>query len=183
MNITVENQQKRIPLKPQIILLAAKKILRHEKVKTVDLSIVFVLDSKIKSLNKKYLQENHPTDVLSFDFKSVTRGNHDRRVLRQILNYRLKNQNLLSTSGEPTNKLKLVEPRVTSNESRINGEIIISADTAVRNARAYQTSPQQEILLYVIHGILHLLGYDDHSPDDIQEMRRKEAELMSVLKR
>ena len=151
MNITVENHQKRIPLKPQTILLAAKKILRHEKVKTVDLSIVFVLDSKIKSLNKKYLQENHPTDVLSFDFKSVTRGNH--------------------------------EPRVTNNESRINGEIIISADTALRNARAYQTSPQQEILLYVIHGILHLLGYDDHSPDDIQEMRRKEEELMSFLKR
>ena len=157
MNITVENHQKRIPLKPQSILLAAKKILRHEKVKTVDLSIVFVLDSKIKSLNKKYLQENHPTDVLSFDLKSVPCApclagrNHDRRA--------------------------------TSSESRINGEIIISADTALRNARTYQTSPQQEILLYVIHGILHLLGYDDHSPIDIQEMRRKEAELMSVLKK
>ena len=157
MNITVENQQKRIPLKPQTILLAAKKILRHEKVKTVDLSIVFVLDSKIKSLNKKYLQENHPTDVLSFDFKSVSRA----------------------SCLEGRNH----QQRGTSNESRINGEIIISADTAVRNARAYQTSPQQEILLYVIHGILHLLGCDDHSPSDIQEMRRKEAELMSFLKR
>ena len=157
MNITVENQQKRIPLKPQTILLAAKKILRHEKVKTVDLSIVFVLDSKIKSLNKKYLQENYPTDVLSFDFKSVP---HDSCLAGR--NH---------------------EARVTGNESRINGEIIISADTALRNARTYQTSPGQEVLLYVIHGILHLLGYDDHSPDDIQEMRRKEADLMSFLKR
>ena len=61
------------------------------------------------------------------------------------------------------------------------GEIVISTDTAFKNARDCHTGIEEEITLYVIHGILHLLGYDDHAPLDIQTMRRKEKELMNFL--
>jgi len=63
----------------------------------------------------------------------------------------------------------------------IDGEIIISATTAVRNARTFKTTPVGEIRLYVIHGILHLLGYDDHVPADIKMMRAQEAKLVTLL--
>ena len=65
----------------------------------------------------------------------------------------------------------------------LNGEIIISLDAAKQNHKTFQTSLAQEIVLYVIHGILHLLGYDDHSPADIKRMRRKERELLEYLKK
>lgn len=63
----------------------------------------------------------------------------------------------------------------------IDGEIVISAQAAKRNALDYQASVHDEILLYMIHGILHLRGFDDHRPKDIKKMRAKEDELMGLL--
>ncbi|MFM8251963.1 MAG: rRNA maturation RNase YbeY [Planctomycetota bacterium] len=56
----------------------------------------------------------------------------------------------------------------------IEGEIIVSADTAARAAREYGWQLADELLLYVIHGTLHLVGYDDHQPRDLARMRRQE---------
>ena len=61
------------------------------------------------------------------------------------------------------------------------GEIVISTEMARRQAKIYRTSIQQEIILYIIHGILHLLGFDDHTPEDIRRMRRKEEELLRLV--
>jgi probable rRNA maturation factor len=60
-----------------------------------------------------------------------------------------------------------------------SGEIIICPQMAAANAKEYQTSAQQEIILYVIHGILHLAGWDDHREKDILQMRRMEDELLN----
>ena len=62
----------------------------------------------------------------------------------------------------------------------LTGEIVISTDTAIENAGTYQTPLAQEITLYIIHGILHLIGYDDHKAADIKKMRRKEEELLKA---
>lgn len=64
----------------------------------------------------------------------------------------------------------------------LEGDIIISTTTACKNAKTFKTSPQYEIVLYVAHGILHLLGYDDHRPKDIKKIRAKEQELMALVK-
>jgi rRNA maturation RNase YbeY len=58
------------------------------------------------------------------------------------------------------------------------GEIIICPQAALSNAKRYQTSTENEIILYVIHGILHLAGYDDHRPKDTLKMRRMESRLL-----
>ena len=54
-------------------------------------------------------------------------------------------------------------------------DIILSTDTAIRNAKIYSTTPKQEALLYAIHGTLHLIGYDDSSPAQRSIMRKKES--------
>jgi probable rRNA maturation factor len=59
-----------------------------------------------------------------------------------------------------------------------SGEIVICPQIARMNAKAHRTSTEREIILYVIHGILHLAGYDDRSPKDTLQMRRMEEELM-----
>jgi probable rRNA maturation factor len=57
-------------------------------------------------------------------------------------------------------------------------EIIICPQIAHTNAKTHQTSTEKEIILYTIHGILHLAGFDDHSEKDIIEMRRMEKKLL-----
>ncbi len=64
----------------------------------------------------------------------------------------------------------------------VYGEVIISADRAAAQAKVYGTTLKHELTLYVVHGILHLLGFDDHAAKDIRRMRRKENELMQFLK-
>ena len=59
-----------------------------------------------------------------------------------------------------------------------HAEIIICPRVAHSYAKDHQTSTEKEIILYVIHGILHLAGYDDHTPQDIDRMRRMEKELI-----
>ena len=57
-------------------------------------------------------------------------------------------------------------------------EIIICPQVACVNAKVHRTTAQSEIILYVIHGILHLTGLDDHDPEDILQMRRMEKKLL-----
>lgn len=54
------------------------------------------------------------------------------------------------------------------------GEVVISAETAAREARARRLPSHAELALYAIHGVLHLVGHDDLEPRARQEMRREE---------
>ena len=62
------------------------------------------------------------------------------------------------------------------------GDLLISLETAERQAKVYNTSFNDEALLYLAHGILHLCGYDDHEEDDIKEMRKAEQDCMTQIK-
>ncbi len=64
------------------------------------------------------------------------------------------------------------------------GELVISAEFAVGEAAKRKIPVEEELLRYVAHGILHLLGYDDHRPADRTAMwKRQERELSRVLGR
>lgn len=59
---------------------------------------------------------------------------------------------------------------------RLEGEVIVSAETAIANAAEYGWPAEHELLLYVLHGALHLVGYGDKTTEEAAEMRRAEAE-------
>jgi probable rRNA maturation factor len=61
----------------------------------------------------------------------------------------------------------------------IDGEIIASADYAAREAPRYGWTVDDELLLYFIHGCLHLVGHDDHSAEDQAAMRKLEANYLA----
>jgi probable rRNA maturation factor len=105
-----------------------------------NLNIVFVTDTFIKSLNKKYRNKPEPTDVLSF--------NMDR----------------------------------TDGEDSIFGEIYISTDTAMKNAKKMGVTFRDEILRLCCHGLLHLLGYDHEKPRERKVMQAKEDFFLSKLR-
>ena len=56
----------------------------------------------------------------------------------------------------------------------VSGELYISVDTVEANAQEYNETFRNEMHRVIIHGILHLLGYDDHSEEDIAQMREQE---------
>ncbi len=53
-------------------------------------------------------------------------------------------------------------------------DIAISTDSAISNALIFKTTAKDELLLYVTHGILHILGFDDHTKSQTRLMRKKE---------
>ncbi|MBU1727021.1 MAG: rRNA maturation RNase YbeY [Candidatus Omnitrophica bacterium] len=63
---------------------------------------------------------------------------------------------------------------LSENKKEVLADIAISTDTVERNAKIYKTSPSRELELCVIHGVLHILGYDDNNPRNRLIMRKKE---------
>ena len=59
-----------------------------------------------------------------------------------------------------------------------HGEILISVETAARQATEYKSDLSRELRLYIAHGLLHLAGYDDHSEDGFREMAKLQNELV-----
>jgi probable rRNA maturation factor len=61
----------------------------------------------------------------------------------------------------------------------ILGEVIVSLETACREAPSFKREARDEALLYLVHGMLHLLGYDDHEDQDRQRMSERQEQLLS----
>jgi probable rRNA maturation factor len=120
------------------LLAGARLVLEHEGISRATLSIAVVSDKAIRQLNRRYLQHDYATDVLSFLLDSGT--------------------------------------------GWLNGEIIVSADTAAAQAPEYGSSPQDELLLYVIHGTLHLVGFDDTTPTARRKMQARQRRYLRQLK-
>lgn len=61
------------------------------------------------------------------------------------------------------------------------GEVVISSDTALKNSRIFRTSFETELTLYIIHGILHLAGYEDGTATEKRRMSKKEDDILAKL--
>jgi len=130
----------------------ACSVLERERVAKAEISVAIVDDAQIHAVNRDFLGHDYPTDVISF---------------------------LLDGDGERGTQSARVSRGRTGKS--IDGEIVISAETALRNAARYRVGPDRELALYLVHGILHLCGYDDRSPGERRLMRRREAEALAGL--
>jgi len=80
---------------------------------------------------------------------------------------------------DPTDVISFVLDRT---DSQLEGEVIVSADTARAAAPRYGCSPAEELLRYVIHGTLHLAGYRDDTRRGRAEMRAEERKFLAQMK-
>lgn len=60
----------------------------------------------------------------------------------------------------------------------ILADIMISAQAALKQAPKFRTTPEYELSLYVVHGLLHILGFNDHTGSQIKLMRKKESQYV-----
>jgi probable rRNA maturation factor len=132
----------------------ARSVLEREQVAKAEISVAIVDDAQIHAINRHFLGHDYPTDVVSF----LLNGEDQRRV-----------------------QVPAAEPRRRGAGKSIDGEIILSAETALRNAARYRVAPDRELALYLVHGLLHLCGYDDTTAPEKRVMRRREAEALAGL--
>lgn len=77
---------------------------------------------------------------------------------------------------EPPLKPRPKPPR--GRGASISGEIVLSAEMALTTAAEYDWPAEHEVALYLVHGLLHLCGYDDTTPSERKLMRSRENELL-----
>ena len=63
--------------------------------------------------------------------------------------------------------------------NKLSGDLFISVDSVRENASFYGTEFSDELNRVIVHGLLHLIGYDDHTEEDIAQMRAKENYYLS----
>lgn len=86
--------------------------------------------------------------------------------------------------NKPTNVISfaMAEGDFGDLDTGLLGDVIVSVDTAIRHAAGSGSEPLDEIEYLIIHGILHLIGYDHETGKDGRMMRKKEVEVFSSLK-
>ena len=70
-----------------------------------------------------------------------------------------------------------------STRTKLHGELFICVDVAMAQAKEFKSSWQSELVRYVVHGVLHLLGYDDLKPALRRKMKREENRLVRLLEK
>ena len=72
-------------------------------------------------------------------------------------------------------------PLSEPDEPALAGELVVSAEMAVTTAREMGSEPRRELALYLVHGLLHLCGYDDSNEADAAAMNGRQSELLETV--
>ena len=151
INILIHEDLEGCPEANWLESLVEKVLIAQGVDSSTELGLVIVGQEKVRQLNLSYLGEDEPTDVLSFAMLAEP------------------------PEGNPA-------PFVTPPDGmRHFGEVIISYPQAVIQAEEHRHSAAREIAILIIHGVLHLLGYDHDEPEREREMRTREAEILSQI--
>jgi probable rRNA maturation factor len=117
------------------------------------LTLIVTDDATIQDLNKRYRQQDKPTDVLSFPMLDKPLVDAPADHLWALSE---------EQTGEVSEAVNSIPTFVTPSELATNlGDIVISWPTVVRQAAEAGHAPVYELLYLFAHGILHLVGYDD----------------------
>ena len=153
--LLIKNRQRVTPLNTRLLRRITDSLLTDLiGLESFDLGIYLVQAPEMARLNKTYLQHEGSTDVITFDYSD----------------------HVPSKSG------RHVEPGLPARcRKHVHGEIFICVDDAKKQARQFRTSWQSELARYVIHGVLHLRGFDDLQPAARRKMKREENRLLKEV--
>ncbi len=137
--ISIASPQDVVAIDRALMRQTARTVFEGEDIVDYELSIALVDNPTIHTLNKRDLNHDEPTDVLSF-------------------------------------------PLSEANSRKLSGELVIGVEVARDRAAEMGHDVQAEVCLYVIHGLLHLCGFDDHEDDEATKMRERERHYLKLLK-
>ena len=152
LKVSIKNNQNSVKIPSGIRLLIRRcchaVLISEGFTEDAEVSVSFVSNQEIRSLNKAYRNKDSVTDVLSFPL----------------------------TGEDGTREID------TETGNVLLGDVVISIETAVKQANIYGHSLSREIGFLTVHSMLHLLGYDhEKSPLDERIMREKEEAVLEKL--
>jgi rRNA maturation RNase YbeY len=189
--------------------LATFTLLAEGHPEAVEVGITITNDQEIHTLNKQYLDHDYPTDVLSFgadavharqdsaDADEAGEGVEEETV--SATEYVTEGyEGDMEQSGADLPLAEEDDSEGADNESAqasvvqfvtppgwpsYLGDVVISYDTAAMQASDYGHSPAAEVDVLLVHGLLHLLGYDDHDPAERERMHGRQDALLAAFAR
>lgn len=188
--IDISNHQSVLPLPTDVLRQTLLTALHAEQVASAVLSISIVDNATIHRLNREHLQHDYPTDVISFALEMLDAdddwGDWDEDDSEQAgaEQDELAAEAVVATAADAPPSPAAAVPSAGGLRAAgtvIEGEIVASAEMACDMAAAGQWSAISELQLYLVHGLLHLCGYDDLTPAEQQVMRERERAILSQL--
>ena len=123
-----------------------------------------IKDNKIKQVVKEVLGKKSSSAKLSFAFV-------DNNEIKKLNKRYFDSDDVTDVIAFP----------LDNHKNALNGEIVVSVETAVDTADKENLDAEGEIILYVVHGLLHLLGYSDVNREDAIIMHEKESKILKAL--
>jgi rRNA maturation RNase YbeY len=156
MPVHMQNQVRRITFDQARLERSARAILADVGETSAELGILFVSDQRMRSFNRRYRGKDCATDVLAFAMREARTAH----ALRQA-------------QGRP---VPLMPDML--------GDVVISVPTAARQAKEGHRSLDEELTVLLVHGILHLCGYDhERSEKEARRMHRRERMIQRSIAR
>ncbi len=122
-----------------------------------EVSLIFLDEQAISALNKQFMGKDGPTDVLSFPIDNEPEPSGRGPDAGG------------SGPGEPP------APEIP----QLVGDIVICPAVAARNSVEHECSVDDELALLVVHGVLHLMGWDHVEDEEAERMEARERELLT----
>ncbi len=173
--IRVANRQRRVRIATRPYHELLDRLVTSTGRSPAEVGLTFVSDRRMHRLNREYRGINRSTDVLAFPAANVSACHRQRQA--QVRGR--------SASSPPDNPHRSTGPiDVRNGPLLVLGDIVISAETAKRQARSSGHTVRAECTRLLIHGYLHLLGYDhERSRPQARRMRRMERQLYTRVTR
>ena len=155
MPVLLQNLQRAVAIDQKWLGRTAEAILSAARAETGELSVVLVADRRMRALNRRYRKKDRSTDVLAFPM-------NERR--------------------SPAPAASVAAKSRLSSVPMLLGDVVISMQTAKRQATEFGHGLRDEIERLLVHGILHLLGYDhERNARDAAAMARKERAILKAI--
>jgi len=156
-SLAIANRQRTVLLNTRLLRCITEALMTELlKLEEFDISLIIVRAPEMARINQTFLQHEGSTDVITFDY-----GENVLPASRRQ-----------SASNLPARRRK-----------HVHGELFICIDDARAQAREFRTTWQSELARYVVHGVLHLRGYDDIRAADRRKMKREENRLLKEIAR
>ncbi len=134
--ITFHFEDTKFEFKRKVLTRKWLKLVAESEIRRIgDIAVIFCSDNYILDVNRRYLEHDYFTDIITFDY----------------------------CEGD-----------------RLSGDLFISVDTVRENSVEYGTDFDEELDRVIVHGVLHLIGYDDHTEEETAQIRAKENYYLSL---
>jgi probable rRNA maturation factor len=160
MSVTIANRQRVRKINLRLLKKIAATLLTELEIQKAEIGICLVAAPEMIRLNETFLKHKGSTDVIAFDYGFG-----------------------VPPSGGKFSKKSARANRLKPELQTLLGEIYICVDEAVLQARKFGTSWQSEVIRYLVHGVLHLLGFDDSSAGARRKMKREENHRLREITR